>query len=187
MPARKAGVGEKGLRKTKGGAVNNANSDEAPVDKPKLPKGPKGGQNMKGAGSDSSVEVEFKDGKRRIDFLMGAIEAIEGNYPDKVTGNPTTPISVILRWQRSGFGMSWSQLKVFLWAGLLWETPDIAQGDLNAMMDIKRIKYYSERVDKALQLSFGISDEDIAAAQEAANEAARKEAAEKNGALIGEN
>ena len=83
--------------------------------------------------------------------------------------------------------MSWSQLKVFLLAGLLWETPDIAQGDLNAMMDIKRIKYYSERVDKALQLSFGISDEEIAAAQKAADENARKEAAEKNGALIGEN
>ena len=186
MPARKAGVGEKGLRKTRGGAMNANNGDEAPVyDKPA--KGPKGGRNMQGAGSDSSVEVEFKDGKRRIDFLMGAIEAIEGNYPDKVTGNPTTPISVILRWQRSGFGMSWSQLKVFLWAGLLWETPDIAQGDLNAMMDIKRIKYYSERVDKALQLSFGISDEEIAAAQKAADENARKEAAEKNGALIGEN
>ena len=142
---------------------------------------------MKGAGSDSSVEIEFKDGKRRIDFLMGAIEAIEGNYPDTGTGNPTTPISVILRWQRSGFGMSWSQLKVFLWAGLLWETPSIAQSDLNAMIDIKRIKYYSEQVDKALQLAFGISDEDIAAAKQAVDGQQQKDAAEKNGALIGEN
>ena len=141
---------------------------------------------MKGAGSDSSVEIEFKDGKRRIDYLIGAIEAIENHYPDKDTGNPTTPISVILRWQKGGFGMSWSQLKVFLWAGLLWETPQLQLEELNAMIDLTKIKYYSEQVDKALLTSFGITDEDIAAANKAMEEG-NQEAAQKNGILIGEN
>jgi len=182
MVERKAGIGNDGLRKTKGGAVKG---DESEVhDKPV--KGSKGGRNMNGAGSDSSVEVVFKnDDIRRIDFVMGAIEAIENHYPDKNTWNPTTPISMILRWQRGGFGMSWSQLKVFLWAGLLWEDREIKLTDLDTMMDLKRVKYYSEQVDEALKLAFGITDEDIAAAQKAMEEG-NAEAAQKNGISIGE-
>jgi hypothetical protein len=141
---------------------------------------------MKGAGPDTSIPVNFKDGERRIDFKMGAIEAIESSYPDPDTGNPTTPISVILRWQKGGFGMSWSQLKVFLWAGLLWETPHLRKDELNDMMELKKVKYYSDQVDEALKLAFGISDEDIANAQAAADDQKAQEAVEKNGALTGE-
>ena len=139
---------------------------------------------MKGAGSDTSMEIIFKDDvKRRIDFKMGAIEAVENHYPDKNTGNPTTPISVILRWQKGGFGMSWSQLKVFIWAGLLWETPLLKLEELDDMIDMKRIKYYSAQVDTALQHAFGITPEDIAEAEKAAAEGKEPE---KNGILIGE-
>ena len=183
MAERKAGLGTDGLRKAKGGAVTNG--DESIVhDKPV--KGLKGGRNMNGAGSDTSVEVVFKDNDvRRIDFKMGAIEKIENHYPDVNTGNPTTPISVILRWQRAGMGMSWSQLKVFLWAGLLWETRMLKLEELDDMMELAKIKYYSEQVDKALQNAFGITDEEIAAAQKAAEEG-QVAAAEKNGPLTGE-
>ena len=163
--------------------ANEAGKDNSPVyDKPK-------NKEPTGARADTSIPVEFSDGVvRRIDFKMGAIEAIEHHYPDLNTGNPTTPISVILRWQRAGFGMSWSQLKVFLWAGMLWETPHMQLDELDDMMDMSKVKKYSDLVDKALQLSFGISDEDIAAAQAAAaeqNEQAVKAAAEKNGPSIG--
>jgi len=67
-----------------------------------------------------------------------------------------------------------SQLKVFLWAGLLWEDREIKLTDLDTMMDLKRVKYYSEQVDEALKLAFGITDEDIAAAQKAMEEVMRK-------------
>ena len=181
---RKAGVGEKGLRKPKGGEMVDEAGKQPVYDKPKEAKGPA----PRGAGPDTSVAVEFKGGNtRRIDFKMGAIEAIESHYPNKYTGNPATPISVILRWQQGG-GMSWSQLKVFLWAGMLWETPHIQLEELDEMMDLGKIKYYSEKVDNGLQLAFGISEEDIAAAQKARaeqNEAAVKATAEKNGPLIG--
>ena len=183
MPPRKAGVGDRGLRKLpKGGEiVNEAGSNQPVYDKPKPEDVPK-----IGAGSDLSVPVEFKTGVRRIDFQMKAIEAIESHYPNPNTGNPTTPISVILRWQSGGFGMSWSQLQVFLWAGLLWETPNVSLTEVEVMMDLKKIRYYSDQVDEALKLAFGITDEDIAAAQEAA-ETGDTKAAEKNGILIGEN
>ena len=184
MPPRKAGVGDRGLRKLpKGGEiVNEAGSNQPVYDKPKPEDVPK-----IGAGSDLSVPVEFKTGVRRIDFQMKAIEAIESHYPNPNTGNPTTPISVILRWQQAGFGMSWSQLKVFLWAGMLWETPNLRLEELDGMMDMSQVKTYSALVDKALQLSFGISDEDIAAAQKevADSEKAAQAAAEKNGPSIG--
>jgi hypothetical protein len=180
MVSRKAGVGDGGLRKTKGGNIVNQAGSEGAV--PEKKEGPRG------AGPDTSVAVEFRDGERRIDFKIGAIEAIESHYPNPNTGNPTTPISVILRWQQGGFGMSWSQLKVFLWAGMLWETPHMQLEELGDMMDLSKVKYYSDLVDKALQLAFGISDEDIAAAQKAVSEQNEKavKAAEKNGPLIGQ-
>jgi hypothetical protein len=185
---RKAGVGDKGLRKVKeikgGEIVNEAGSNQPVYDKPKN----KPEETQIGAGSDLSVPVEFKTGVRRIDFQMKAIEAIETHYPNPNTGNPTTPISVILRWQQAGFGMSWSQVKVFLWAGMLWETPNMRLEELDDMMDMSKIKSYSDLIDKALQLSFGITDEEIAAAKKAIaeqNEQAAKAAAEKNGPSIG--
>ena len=165
MVSRKAGVGDDGLRKTKGGVV---------MDK------------VAGAEPDTSIPIDFKNGTRRIDFKMGAIKAIEKQYPNRDTGNPTTPISAILRWQAGGFGMSWTQLQVFLWAGLLWETPNISLDEVEGMMDLKKIKYYSDQVDDALKLAFGITDEQIAEAQKAAEEG-DTEAAQKNGILIGEN
>ena len=165
--------------------VNEAGQPDQPVyDKPK----DKPEESRIGAGSDLSVPVEFKTGVRRIDFQMKAIEAIESHYPNKNTGNPTTQISVIIRWQQAGFGMSWSQLKVFLWAGMLWETPNLPLDELDNMMDMSKVKAYSDLVDKALQLAFGISEEDIAAAKKAVeeqNEKAMKAAAEKNGLSIG--
>ena len=84
--------------------------------------------------------------------------------------------------------MSWSQVKVFLWAGMLWETPNMRLEELDDMMDMSKIKSYSDLIDKALQLSFGITDEEIAAAKKAIaeqNEQAAKAAAEKNGPSIG--
>ena len=181
---RKAGVGEKGLRKTKGGETLNEAGQEPVYDEPKVKEAKGPTPAPRGAAPDTSVAVEFKDDVRRIDFKMGAIEAIESHYPNKETGNPTTPISVILRWQQGGFGMSWSQLKVFLWAGMLWETPHIQLGELDDMMDLSKVKYYSTQVDKGLQLAFGISDADIAAANKAIADGNTK-AAQKNGPLIG--
>ena len=138
MPARKAGSGDDGLRKSRGGKV------------------------MEGAGSDTSIPIVFEDGtEKRLDFKLGAIEAIENSYPDSTTGNPTTPIGMILRWQRGGFGMSWSQLKVFMWAGLLWEDRNLKKEDLDGKISLRKMQYYSTQVDDALKLAFGITDEEI--------------------------
>lgn len=134
----------KGLRKGKGGVVIHA--------------------------ADSHVPVEWADGEiRSIKFTMRAIAAIENCYPERdaeghLTGNPATPIGVILSWTKPETGMPWSQLETFLWAGLLYEYPDMTKDEMSDWFDLSKINYYDEKVGEAIRLTIGARD---GAAQEA--------------------
>jgi hypothetical protein len=46
-----------------------------------------------------------------------------------------------------------TELKVFIWAGLLEEDPELSEADVNAMLDSRKMKKYQKAVYEAIQLS----------------------------------
>jgi hypothetical protein len=147
----------KGLRKKKGGAlVTNITNGKVPI--------------------------ECIDGVTRyVKFTMRAVAAMELAYPERdsegnFTGNPATPIGVILSWAKPERGMAWSLLENFLWAGFLHEYPYLTKEEMSEWLDLTRIVYYDAQVSKAIRIALGTYEA----------EAAKEEEDTKNGQLIGE-